>query len=45
MYGDDNGIAYLLDPHYLGCCDISVEARLKIDDLIVVHSTPLQIST
>jgi hypothetical protein len=38
MYGDAHGIAYLLDPQYLGV-GMSVETRLKIEDLIMAHST------
>ena len=36
MYGDAHGIAYLLDPKYLGA-GMSVETRLQIEDLIVAH--------
>jgi hypothetical protein len=36
MYGDAHGIAYLLDPQYLGV-GMSVEMQLKIEDLIVAH--------
>ena len=36
MYGDAHGIAYLLDPQYLGA-GMSVETRLQIEDLIVAH--------
>jgi hypothetical protein len=36
MYGNAHGIAFLLDPQYLGV-GMSVEMRLKIEDLIVAH--------
>ncbi|KAI2489092.1 hypothetical protein MHU86_25506 [Fragilaria crotonensis] len=38
MYGDAHGIAYLLDPRYLGA-GMSLENRLRIEDSIVAHQS------
>ena len=36
MYGDAHGIAYLLDPRYLGA-GMSMEKRLAVEELILAH--------
>lgn len=36
MYGDAHGIAYLLDPRYLGA-GMSMEQRLAVEELILAH--------
>ncbi|KAI2510962.1 transposase [Fragilaria crotonensis] len=38
MYGDAHGIAYVLDPRYLGM-DMSPDQRIEVEDMIYSHPT------
>ena len=43
MYGDAHGIAYLLDPWYLGT-GMSIEKRLVVEELILAHPSVSELS-